>query len=186
MNHHLEAKRAAQLAQLADPPFGTVTKAEVRSLMNLDRLQRIMNDRGDEFRGAHARKLRGEREHQYRVDPGLSQQLEPRLQRCNQFGAGLRTQKTQRVRIKCNRYGTQRTHGGALPEPVKNEPMAKMDAVEIPNAHHGGPQALGKTVELAKNLHVRSRREYATRRMRAECAGGVLCWFRRGTDRATC
>ena len=139
-----------------------------------------------QFRGAHARELRGEREHQNRVDPGLSQQLEPCLQRRNQFGAGLRTQKAQRVRIKGNCYGLQRAGSGALPEPVKDEPVAEMDAVEIPNAHHRGPQALGNLVELAKNLHVRSRREYATRRKRAECAEGVLGWFRRGTDRATC
>ncbi len=105
MDHHLKSQRPAEFTQFSNAALGAVTKTKIGAFMNLDRAQRIMNNRSDEFRRPHAGELRGERQHQDSVDAGVPQQLESRLQRRNQLGTSLRTQKAQRVRIEGNRYG---------------------------------------------------------------------------------
>jgi hypothetical protein len=106
-------KRAAQLAQFGNAAFGAVAEAEVGSLHGPPPPAAHHERCSDEFRGAHAGELRGEGKHQDCVDAGISQQLQPRLQRRNQLGAAFRTQETQRVWIECNRYRPRRSCRGA-------------------------------------------------------------------------
>ena len=104
MDHYIEPKRAAQFAQLGSTAFSAVAKTKIGSFMDLDRSQRITNDNCNELSGPHARELGVEIQHQDSIYAGFSQELKPCLQGGNEFGAGLRPQKTQRMGIKCNRY----------------------------------------------------------------------------------
>ena len=87
----MKPKTTPQFTQFRNAAFRAVAKAKVGSFMNLNRAQRIMNNRSDEFRSTHARQLRGEGKHQHRIHPGARQQLQSRLQRRNQPGARFRT-----------------------------------------------------------------------------------------------
>ncbi len=91
VDHHLKTKLTAQLFQFRHAALSAVAKTKIGALMNLDRPQRIMNNRSDKFRGPHAGKFRGEGKHQHRIDAGIPQQLQFRFQGRNQLGTSLRT-----------------------------------------------------------------------------------------------
>src|SRR5882757_11433208 len=154
VDHYLKTKLPAQLVQFSHAAFRAIAKAKVETLMHLDRPQRIMNNRSDKLRSPHTGKFRGKGKHQNRIDPGISQQLQFRLQRRNQLGTSLRAQKTQRMWIERNRNRPQRSRRGALPELLQNELVPNMDAIEVADAHDRGSQAAGYLAGIAKNLHV--------------------------------
>jgi len=90
VDYHVKTKRAAQLAQFGGAPFGPVAKTKIGSFMDLDRPQCVTHDGGDKFRGPHAGELSGEAQHQDCIHAGVSQQLQPRLQRSDELGACFR------------------------------------------------------------------------------------------------
>ena len=142
-----EAELLAELLEFGSAGLGSVAEAEIVTFVNLDGVERLLEDLVGEVEGGEAREILGEGDHDSGIDAALSDQIEALRERRDEARGLFGAENANWMGIEGDGKGLRAKRNSALADVVHDGLMAEVNAVEVADGEDRSGEAGGNRVE---------------------------------------